>query len=513
MSKAGFTTYVFKSRADAASFAAQVSNAQNKARGKKAGFLSVGWAKLKSGITRQVKIPSSTTVAELNAMKPVVSDLQDLEQRKLCARKASVFDIPPDFRWSRGDAKSMSRHIVVRHWTTPGKKNSSRHTGLSMKDLIAGFNDYVSWTPQEIRLINWSRSKNPLKRLLAPVRMKIDNFLAKDFPLAPSSYRQEKAMYVRTDTKFKLQAGANARKLMAKSNSSETENSLESRNVERAPSQTLLTQSETHQGDIPEITDKTIKESNFRPLPFQKTSSKDDSEWQRRAEKHYLPCVGFDKHQQTGQEKFTMFGLDLDKMRQRWEEVQDPDHPDNFYKTLSKTHNCSGMCLSLLKAGGSELYNTLSTSFVTTQGDLEKYSIRLLETLDKLNSTVDGLNKAIKRYAVPNEPEFSLSYICKTLESLPSKYTMSSKWESKIRELVAHIRDMDKPPQTVDGLTPIAIQLTTSLSELIQMTGDYPDFQNRLEPALHAFKILQNRMKSAYEDQLDALDDYQDPYQ
>ncbi|MCW7554966.1 hypothetical protein NX722_20550 [Endozoicomonas gorgoniicola] len=495
MSKAGFTTYVFKSRADAASFAAQVSNAQNKAQGKKAGFLSVGWAKLKSGITRQVKIPSSNTVAELTAMKPVVSSLQELEEKKLCTRKASVFDVPEDFKWSRGDAKSMSRHIVVRHWTTPGKKDSSIHTALSMKDKIAGVNEYATWAPGDIRLINWNQSKNLFKRLLAPIRMKLYRYLAQDFPETPKSYRKEKGMYLRPDTKFKLQDGVDARKLIA--------------NDEAEPSQTLLSQSDSHQDAVPKITDRTIKEANYNPLPFQKTSSKNGAEWQRRAEKHYLPCVGFDKHQESGKETFIMFGLDLDKMRERWEAVQDPDHPEHFYKTLSKTQNCSGMCLSLLKAGGSELFNTFSPSLVTTQGDMEKYSAKLLETLDNLNTSADALDKEVERYNVSSKPKLSLSHICEKLGSLPVKYTMDGRWKAKIQEVVSQIKNMDKPPQTIDGLTPIAIQLTKSLGELLYMTEDHPEFQDRLEPALHAFKILKNRMEDAYKEQIEM---FEDPY-
>ena len=498
MSKAGFTTYVFKSRADAASFAAQVSTAQNEAQGKKAGFLSVGWAKLKSGITRQVKIPSSTTVAELNAMKPVVSDLKELEEKQLCSRKASVFDVPEDFKWSRGDAKSMSRHIVVRHWTTPGKKDSSIHTALSMKDKIAGVNEYATWAPGDIKLINWNQSKNLFKRLLAPIRMKLYRYLAQDFPEIPKSYRKEKGMYLKPETKFKLQDGLDARKLIEKDANDETESS-----------QAFLPESGDHQDGDPKITNRTIRKANYKPLPFQKTSSKDDSEWQRRAEKHYLPCFGFDKHQESGQESFTMFGLDLDKMREHWEAVQNPDHPDHFYQTLSKTQNCSGMCLSLLKAGGSELFSSFSPTLVTTQGDMEKYSAKLLERLDKLNKIAGGLNKATERYEVPDTPVLSLDYICENLESLTVKYTMPDKWKAKIQEVVGHIKEVNKPPQTIAGLTPIAIQLTTALADLIQMTGDHPEFQNRLEPALHAFKILKNRMEDAYKEQIEL---FEDPY-
>ena len=506
MSKTGFTTYVFKSRADAANVAAQVSNAQNEAHGKKAGLLAVGWAKLKSGLTRQVKIPSSTTVAELSAMKSVVTDLQELEDRKLCTRKASVFDIPPDFQWSRGDAKSMSRHIVVRHWTTPGKIDSSMHTALSMKDKIANVDDYATWTPRKIRLINWSRSKNPFKRFLAPIRMKLDDLLTQDFPIAPPSYRDDKALYLGNRTKFRLQAGVNARQLMA---DNEATNTLTDRHVEVSVPDTVLPQASRDQNATPEVTDNTVKEANYKPLPFQKTSSKDNREWQRRAEKHYLPCVGFDINQRSGQETFTMFGLDLEKMRQQWSAVKDPEHPNHYYKQFSTEQNCSGMCLSLLKAGGANLFYDYSPTLVTTQSDVEKYSARLVETLDKLNVYVDDLDRKVRLYKVPSEPDLTPSSICEKLESLSPKYTMPDTWTTKIQEVVTHIRKIESSPETVEGLTPIAIQLTTSLTKLFKMTSNNPYLTDRLEPALHAFKILKNKMEDAYKEQIEM---YEDPY-
>ena len=510
MSKAGFTTYVFKSRTDAANFAAQVSNAQNEAHGKKAGLLAVGWAKLKSGLTRQVKIPSSTTVAELSAMKSVVTGLQELEEKKLCTRKASAYDLPPDFQWSRGDAKNMSRHIVVRHWTTPGKKDSSLHTALSMKDKIAGVNDYATWTPMKIRFTKWSHSKNPLKRWLAPVKMKLEDLFSQDFPGIPSSYREEKSLYLRTDTKFRLQKGVESRELMTKAAGREASDSLANRNVEATSPEALLSDSDSRQQSLPGITDSTVKAANYAPLPFQKTSGKNNKAWQRRAEKHYLPCVGFDKHRQTNHEIFIMFGLNLDKMREHWEAVKNSDHPEHYYKQFSKEQNCSGMCLSLLKTGGADLFHRFSPSYVTTQSDMEKYSAKLLETFDQLNTYADELDDKVAEYGVPNEPKLSLSSVCEKLELLPKTYSMPDEWAANIQEVVTYIKAIESCSDTIESLTPVAAKLTSSLAKLFTVVEKkHPYLTDRLEPALHAFKILKNKMEDAYKEQIEM---YEDPY-
>ncbi|AMO54652.1 hypothetical protein GZ77_24400 [Endozoicomonas montiporae] len=500
---AGFDIYVFKSRADAANLAAQVSRVQKEVKGENAGFLSVSWAKLKSGITRQVKIPASNSKAEMSAMKPVVSNLQELKDKELCTRKASPFDVPEGFSWSHGNAKRMSRHIVVRHWTTPGKIDSSMHTALSMKDKIADIDEYATWTPRKIRLINWSRSKNPFKRFLAPIKMKLDDLLTQDFPIAPPSYRDDKALYLGDRTKFRLQAGVDARQSIAEK---EAVNPLIDRHIEVTVPETVLPQAD---GGQDEITDNTVKTANYKPLPFQKTSSKDNREWQRRAEKHYLPCVGFDKDQWTGRETFTMFGLDLEKMRNKWIAVKNPEHPNHYYKQFSTEQNCSGMCLSLLKEGGAGLFYNFSPSLVTTQSDVEKYSAKLVDKLDRLNKHVDDLDEKIRLYKVPNEPELPLSSIPEKLVFLLSTYSMDESWKAKIQEVASIIHEIENAPSTLKGLTPIAIRLTTSLDRLFKITSDNPYLTDRLEPALHAFKILKNRMEDAYREQVEM---FEDPY-
>ena len=118
----GTTTYIFKNRAEAAKFTGKILKAQKQARGEKVSRMSVGWAQLKSGLSRQVSLPDASTVAELHALQSLEADLTTMVEKELCTRKPSVFDVPADFRWKRGDAQNNSRHIVVRHWSTPNRK-------------------------------------------------------------------------------------------------------------------------------------------------------------------------------------------------------------------------------------------------------------------------------------------------------------------------------------------------------------------------------------------------------
>ena len=104
--KIGSTTYVFKSRAEAAKFTGRIMRAQKQARGEKAVGISVGWAQLKSGLTRQVSLPSAQTVPEQEALKRLKVELTEMTQKALCTRRPTVYDVPADFRWSRGRAKN-----------------------------------------------------------------------------------------------------------------------------------------------------------------------------------------------------------------------------------------------------------------------------------------------------------------------------------------------------------------------------------------------------------------------
>lgn len=489
--KIGSTTYVFKSRAEAAKFTGRIMRVQKQVRGEKAGGISVGWAQLKSGLTRQVSLPDASTAAEYYAMQPLEADLTKMTEKELCTRKSTVYDVPPDFRWSRGDAKNNYRQVVVRHWTnSPGQEGSSIHTGLSMEDKLMGVNDYATWAPAAIRLSDWSRSRNPIKRLLAPTKMVLDNLRTRDYPDPADSYQDDKNSNLRWSSKAKLRKGVEARQKLTEVEAQLKESSGE-----------VMQHDQRHKPETArssQITDDLIAAARFKPLPNQKASSKDPKIWQRRAEKDYLPCIGPDKDRATGKEKFVMFGLHLDKMRQSWQELQDEDHPRYYYKAFSTDQNCSGMCSSLLLKGGAGHFLPFKTRFVTTQTDLQKYSARLVEKLDRLNKSVEFLDHKVKLHEVPDQPSLSLNNICQKLESLSAKYTMPGEWSRDIYRLIRIIKELETASLSTDELTPIAERMTVLLHSLYNDTETHPYVQYKLGPAFHAFKILKNKMEKAY---------------
>ena len=524
--------YTLQKRSDAVKLANAISDIKEKSR------VARIWQMIKSGITRRVNLPAPTTVAEYDSLKAVQTLLSALEEKKLCTRKISPFDLPKDFSWSHGAAKKLSRQIVLRHWTTPGMKHSSIHTALSIKDKDSDINQYIAWVPRPYRQgkENWSKSSNIVKRALAPLKrnlfdgpsIKLEELTTRDFPYSPPSYRDEKGLYINSKTKFKLQDGAEARELLKKANTPTPEPASNERadqdetekqdrqekpknRIKRLFNRRRKKQKDKVQANAPQekpetppppqITDEIVKKANYKPLPYQKTSSKDNTDWQRRAEKHYLPCIGSATDLETNRPKFVLFGLKQEKMLARWNEVYDPDHPEHYYQQFSTEHNCSGMTLHLLKSGGSEMYEKFSTRLVTTQGDMEDYAEKLMTKLDNLNEYVDKLNEKMRVFRTPNNPDLPLPEIAEKLSGVVDRYTLPSKWRAHFNNAVRGIASLEKARQAgagFDELNPLAQKLTTAIRGIDLASEENPYLEGGLEFALQAFRVLQNTMIEAY---------------
>ena len=194
-----------------------------------------------------------------------------------------------------------------------------------------------------------------------------------------------------------------------------------------------------------------------------------------------------------------MFGLSLEKMNKSWTEVKNPDHPRHYYKTLSTEQNCSGMTLSLLRAGGADLYHSINPTLVTRQSDLESYSLTLTNQMDYFNYYADILTARFDQYNVPDEAVMSVSEICGKLKSIGQRYTIPKDWKQKLSEINSIIRTYEKTEPTLAELTPVAKQLTIAVNEAFWLMRDHTRMIERLEPALHAFQQIKTAMKQAYD--------------
>ncbi len=466
------SVYVSSSRADAVRLAKEVSTAQGK------NGLVVAWRMFKSGITRKVRVSSDASISELQKHLSK-NDLKPVGQKKMSDRKVSPHKVPSDFKWSHGDAKNLAHHVVVRHWTTPGIANSSIHTALSMK-AGPNVNEYAGWLGSKKTRTDWQESSHMLKRVLAPVKTKFDYYSYQRIPTCPKSYRQEKGYYISDRTKEKLKQGS-------LEPMSEGQEKIES-----------------------------VKNASFKPLPSQKTSSKNHDEWQRRAEKHYLPCVGKTTDKTTQEEKFVMFGLKLNKMRERWQEVSQPDNSMHCYKMVSKEQNCAGMTWHLLKAGGSKNYVDFHPHLVTTRTDMEKYADKLEKRLSYLNHCADVLMEKCSEYSIFSERSTGLKGIIEEIGLDPAEKDDSStlewkeevrelmksqpkEWHQKFNEVVRLIHILDKVGGKLDSSSLLAQKLTISTYELFDMTKAQPELleSNYLDPMLKTFRLLRENTINA----------------
>ena len=499
MAKIGSETYVFVNRSDAANFAAKVVQARQEAGVQKRSRVSAKWEAFKSRITRSVTIPNATTVSEFKALEKVAIDIESLIDKSLCNRKPSVHDLPSDFQWSKGCAKTLTRHIVVRHWLTPGLKNSSIHSGLSMKDSELNTNEYASWAPyNEITPNYWADSNNPLKRFFAPLRDTLSKYRVRDFPDIPNSYRQEKSMYIGTATQMKLEDGEQAREDIERSSSSKQKTTSETK-IKSSPNPDSTTDIVAKYANSTEVTDRTIKKASYKPLPFQKKSSK--SGWQRRAMKHYLPCIGYTENNENKKRKYVLFGLDMDQMLKTWSELRENNNRRHYFKMFSKKQNCSGMCLSLLKAGGSDRFSKINPRVVTTQTDLERYADTLVEELDYLNHCTDYLDSLFSHSSLPNNPDISLEEVISKLKSVHDRFSISRDWKKKINSVIQSIKKYRATTKTVDQLTQSGKEMVTAIAELFDSTKASKKITELLTPALYAYQDLQTSMIEAYEEE------------
>ena len=448
-------------------------------------------------------IASKTSQKRLLEIKHLVINYS---RKRVCARQLTPYELPENFRWSIGRAKNASRHIVVRNWVDPRYEGSSMHSSLSIKDTDSGVHDYVSIVPG---------STDPT---VNSTNLLLKGFftLAKLLKRSPAdnieAYSKDKFLYIAPRTRAKL--------VLA-------ERDIEERKAldrEEALKKRPLNQIKKYLGDAylelrsaPKVNFASIKmvakpllrnllsipqrmnntsestiTATIRPFATQKKNRK-TGKWERRAQKVYLPCQGFDHQERNARSSYTMFGLNFSKMRRFWAEFKSPDNPDYFYRRLSRYNNCSGAALRLLKEGGCDTYIPIRPKLYTDQKLIDQYSYRLVLKLDKLNKTSDALLEKLNSKDVPKISSSEAATRMRSESSLmPNKKIRKSLF--RLANLAEKISEVDI---MTESLTPLAIQYVEALRHAYKIIGDTPKTSQLLDPALSVFSILRKRMMQA----------------
>ena len=528
-------TYIFSRQGSfkAAKLAYKLERDEQKRLGKgesRIKALGKAWTAFKF---RRVTIPEADGKPLNNISKDIRELVSKYTNTRICTRKLTPFETLEDFKWSEGNAKKLTRHVVVRHWSSPHIKDSSIHTALSMKDEKS--NDYSAWGPDySPKEDDWRMSENKYKQrvgnLLTPAR----KYIGKLIPEMPESYSMEKGHYMSPKARMKLiktdeneakaeqlaklikdskQPLAAARKKAAAelrkiglgavfSPSSWKKIAVEGVSEFRA----LRKAREKLPSENP--TDNPDKKG-ARPFNFQKRNKKlvafndalpdeipiDDyrrkNPWERRAQKVYLPCSGFSETREEGKRHFMMFGLNLEAMRKTWAEVKDPASPRHYYKTVSKFQNCSGMSLSLLKDGGADHYAILNPRLYTNQAMVDRYSHKLMERMDSLNEKTDFLfdqYKKIQPGSIVNSKDAPVA-IRKS-----SKETENKKFKRSLNALARLTDEFSKTKIPLEALTPFAIKFVDALEYACSVSGGGDKEMKALEPALCVFANIRSQM-------------------
>ncbi len=531
-------TYLF-SRSNsfkAANLAYKMEQAEQASTGKSGSrFKALGkaWHAFKF---RRVTVPELGANSE--SSNPIIQNAQNLvtnyTNRRICKRRLTQFDLPQDWKWSHGQAKKLSRQVVVRHWVSPHIEKSSIHTALSMKDSKS--NDYSAWGPDyDPGEDSWQMSENKYKQRIGNLLNPARKYVGKLPPETAKSYAEEKGHYMSPNAQYKLgivdqdlakveqlaQLMEDAKKPLTSAGKKVISKFKEiglgavfsprswKRVVHDGISEFKKLRNARHTSPPPDPSEK--PGSPAKPYNFQKKNSKiidrnnalspdipvDDhrrkNPWERRAQKVYLPCTGHSTTQ-SGEKQFVMFGLDLDAMRKTWTEVQDPTSKRHYYKTISKYQNCSGMSLSLLESGGSKQYATLKPKLYTNQPMINRYSHKLMERMDSLNEKTDFLFGKYKKIQ-PDSTVNSKDAPAAIRKS--SKETKNKKFKRSLNALARLTDEFSKTKIPFEALTPFAIKYVDALEYAYSVSGGVDKEMKALEPALCVFANIRSRMMRA----------------
>ncbi|HBA9710316.1 TPA: virulence factor [Escherichia coli] len=245
-----------------------------------------------------------------------------------------------------GTAKNLERHLVLRCWSYEGV-NHWGHTSVSLKNNMNAdpSHMYLSWYPLD----------NSTKLT--------STYFSKSLSISTDSYRQDKL------------------------------NMLSERTVQRLNAGEEYKNSDKH-GQVK--IDITKKDALF-PRANQKKDIAHSS-WGVSADKIYIPLRGENKYK-NGNRQYNLFGLDETKVssfisKKRGGAFRRIEN----YKLISKSQNCAGMALNVLKAGDAEIYvPSPKIKLVATPNDAYKYAYKLMERIEELNNTYNNIIKNVDK--------------------------------------------------------------------------------------------------------------------
>ncbi|MRI33409.1 hypothetical protein EOPP23_10470 [Endozoicomonas sp. OPT23] len=460
-------------------------------KGKIANALRKGWAAFRS---RQVTLPKHEDVSVTQPPSDIDKIIQKYTKKRICRRKLTPFELPAGWKWSQGAAKASPRHVVIKHWSSPGVEDSSRHTAMTLRDRPREINQYVGLMYGHDKSDSWVYSKNPLKSRLAVK-------LAKRSGLKIAHYSQDKKLYVKPEARGKLEAEDQKKESIE---SSKSRMQLASSAFKDG---LQMFRESTSYGELREIVgltwkrlasipEKQLKAKNIeldpsiRPFAFQKKNKK-TGEWERRAEKVYLPCQGT----ADSSDQFVMFGLQFDKMHESWARFTSADNPDFYYREVSKYNNCSGSVLKVMKDGGSDQYLPINPILYTDQPMVDRYSHKLMERLEALN------DKSSHLLALSTDADISTPYEAANLAAAALKKSSGKlgtrKFKKCLSSLASQALKLDQKKQDIDSLTSFAIKYVETLELAYSQTEGNYNLEQALKPALSIFMDLRDRMKVA----------------
>ncbi|EGQ7459875.1 virulence factor (plasmid) [Escherichia coli] len=243
-----------------------------------------------------------------------------------------------------GTAKNLERHLVLRCWNYEGADHWG-HTSVSVKNNMKPepSHMYLSWYP----LNNSTKITS--------------TYFSKSLSTSTNSYRNDKLNMLSDRTVQRLNAG----EVYKKSNEHEIVK-----------------------------TDINRKDALY-PRANQKKDI-DQASWGVSANKIYIPLQGENQSRDGGTE-YNLFGLDESKLssficKKRGGAFRRIEH----YKLISKSQNCAGMALDVLKAGDAETYVPFpKIKLVANPNDAYKYAYKVMARIEELNKIHKGIIKNV----------------------------------------------------------------------------------------------------------------------
>lgn len=124
-----------------------------------------------------------------------------------------------------------------------------------------------------------------------------------------------------------------------------------------------------------------------------------------------LPVIGETKDER-GLRKRVLFGLNQRNIHEAFDQAQQDDEREKLpYKGVSQDRNCAAFVMQVLKAGGSEFFEPMtSASFFEDPSRASSYATRVQQRADTLNQQVEDIEAVLDgihrdQYLAPQHPE------------------------------------------------------------------------------------------------------------